>query len=259
MAPNPLSISALGALRQLGPARSSLDPILARLAAAPAGGGPRPGPGGRLARQGQRNARDGAAFLKVAEGVLRELATLLQRAAGLAEQAQAGTVPEASRADQEREFQALLRGLAELGLGASFNGHPVFSAGRGLQLSAGIDAPFNVALGAIATSPKAALGLVQGVCSIATPAAAGAASPAIAAAQARVDALRATLGEAQDRLAALAGTCGLEVENHRAEAAGLPEVGAAAEAVQLIRFQILSRTGSPPPGEAQQAILALLR
>lgn len=258
MAPNPSSLSALGACRQLGPASGSLDRVLARLAAAPGRAGPRPSAGGSLARQGRRNARDGAAYLRVAEGVLREVANLVHRAAALADQAQGETLPQASRADQEREFQGLLRGMAELGLGASFNGHPVFSGGRCLELSVGIDAPFRIALGAIATSPKAALGLVQGVCSIATPAAAGAARPAVAAALTQVETLRAALAEAQAQLAALAADCGLQVETQDAAAAGLPDPERVAEVIQLARFQILSRSASQAAAPAQQAILAML-
>lgn len=254
MAPNPSCISALGARRQLGPGATGLAETLARLAPDPAA--PPPGDGGRLARQGGRNARDGMAYLRAAEGILREVANQLLRAAALAEQAKTEALTAASWAPLEREFQGLIKGIAELGLGATFNGHPVFSGSHSLELAVGPDTRVRVPLGAIATSPRSALGLAQGDCSIATEASAVAARSAVAGAQASVETLRASLSAALGQLQAHADRCGLQVANHAA-AAGLPVADSAAEAVQLARFQVLSRSGSLP-GPAQQAILGML-
>lgn len=255
MAPKPSSISALGACRQLGPGAGGLAATLARLTQGLSG--LPPGDGGRLVRQGGRNARDGMAFLQAAEGILREVANHLARAAGLVARAQTEAPQDTARAQLEREFQGLIKGIAELGLGATFNGLPLFSGGHGLELAIGPDTRVRVALGAIATSPRAALGLAQGDCSIASQAAAGAAGATVAAAQASVEVLRAALGETMAQLRGHADRCALQVANHTA-LAGLPVAESAAEVVQLARFQILSRSGSLAPGPAQQAILALL-
>ena len=250
----PNILSALGARRRLGPEGPGLEGILARADRAPF-----PADAGRPARQGRRNIRDGAAFLKAAETILGEVAILLGRAEALADRAAQDAFPAGQRPDLQREFQGLLGAAAELGRSAAFHGQPVFGDGRSLEIVHGEGAPFSVPLGDPGRSPEAFLAPDPGRGSLANPAAAQAARSALAAARTEVEAQRRDLARALDRLRVLDHGSGLRVENLAAAAAGWPESEQAAAAVQMVRLDLLGRSAGPAPEAPLQAILALLR
>lgn len=253
MPSGPRSLSAAAAARQAnrgaactgaaGTGAAGLAAVQARFS------GAQPAEGGGAARQGARNARDGIAYLQAAEGILREVMLLLQRAVGLAEAARFPDRPPVAQAD--REFRDLLASIEGLGTGATFNGHPVFARGQSLELALGPDERIQVPLGTLSGQ----LGQLATEQSIATPGSTLDALRAIDAVQAGLEGLRDDLRHAQDALQARAWRLDLQVANQAAQADSRA-LGRIAEVVPLARLQWLNRSGGPPQDPFLLGILA---
>lgn len=214
----------------------------------------------RLARQGRRNALEGASYLQVADAALEQVTGLLARAAELSRQATAGA--SLDRAELDREFQDIIKGIAGIGLGTTFNSQPIFDSSTRLTVALPDGRPVGVVVDSIASSATAALGLTMGATSVSTRADAAAAADLIRTAIASVDALRATLEATRKQLNSVADALGIQVENITGASTRIGDAGLADEVIQLVKLQILNQSGATalvPQDPAPQGLLELLR
>lgn len=265
------NVAALGASRQLGVTSAGLQKTIERLTtgkrinvasddAAGLGISNQLGADIRIASQGRRNANDGVSYLQVADGVLDEVTNLLTRASELAQQAQTGTISATNRSALDAEFQNIITTIADIGQSTKFNGTAVF--GSSLTVAVAGFSSVAVAVGTVATSSTAALGLTAGTSALTSAAAASSVATILVSALTSVSNLRATIGAGQQQLSSVSNSLGIQVENFTAAYSQIRDADISAEVISLTKFQILNQSGTSALGQANQAtqsILALLR
>jgi flagellin len=264
-------VTARGASRQLSLASTGSEPSGERiasgrpphLAANPAADltlSSRLGADLRLANQGRRNAHEGVSYLQVADAALENVTSLLTRASELAQKAAAGRAPNPTSIDGE--FQDIIKGIAAIGLGTTFNSRSIFDASTRLTVAVPNGSPIGVVVGPIASSATAALGLAVGVTSVSTQADAAAAADLVRTAIDSVNSLRATLDATRRQLNSVADALGIQVENFTGAHARIGDASLADEVIQLAKFQILNQSGPVAlslDDQSPHSILALLR
>lgn len=208
----------------------------------------------RVAQQGRRNAEDGIAYLRVADGYLDEITSQLYRAAELAESMTSGPPSAASAAAADAEYQQIRSALDAIGAQTMVNGVPVF--GNTLDIHAGDLGWVSTTLSPVSS---AALGMSG---ALTTPAGALTELGAVQAAILSVASLRGQIGSSLNRLESHANTLGVQAENQTGMLSQIEDADMAAELVQLSKYQILTQSGMSSLGQVNEAsknILQLLR
>lgn len=217
----------------------------------------------RTASQGRRNAADGMSYLQVAYTVLSEVRNLLTRAAELSNQARMDFTSDSNRVTLNAEFQSIIKTVADIGLNTKFNGTNVF--GAELDVAVGSFGTVRVSVGSISSSASSALGLTLGAITLISCASAESAAAAVIAALKSVGETRASLSASVQRLVTVSNALGIQAENLTARSNHLREASPLDEVVNLIKWQILSLSGTSAlnqvnqVNQSHQQILALLQ
>ena len=202
-----------------------------------------------------RNANDGISLAQTAEGALATVTDVLQRMRELSIQAQNGSNGSGDRANLDTEFQQLSAEITRIAQQTKFNGTAVVGSGAGAQV-------FQVGAnnGDTMTITTSTVATVTG--NILT---AGAASTAVAAIDAQLDAIttsRATYGAAMSRFEFAISNLQITGENQSAARGRIMDADFAAETANLSRSQILQQAGTAMVAQANQVpqqVLQLLK
>ena len=202
-----------------------------------------------------RNANDGISLAQTAEGALATVTDVLQRMRELSIQAQNGSNGSGDRANLDTEFQQLSAEITRIAQQTKFNGTAIVGSGAGAQT-------FQVGAnnGDTMTITTSTVATVTG--NILT---AGAASTAVAAIDAQLDAIttsRATYGAAMSRFEFAISNLQITGENQSAARGRIMDADFAAETANLSRSQILQQAGTAMVAQANQLpqqVLQLLK
>ena len=202
-----------------------------------------------------RNANDGISLAQTAEGALATVTDVLQRMRELSIQAQNGSNGSGDRANLDTEFQQLSAEITRIAQQTKFNGTAIVGSGAGAQT-------FQVGAnnGDTMTITTSTVATVTG--NILT---AGAASTAVAAIDAQLDAIttsRATYGAAMSRFEFAISNLQITGENQSAARGRIMDADFAAETANLSRSQILQQAGTAMVAQANQVpqqVLQLLK
>ena len=192
-----------------------------------------------------RNANDGISLAQTAEGALATVTDVLQRMRELSIQAQNGSNGSGDRANLDTEFQQLSAEITRIAQQTKFNGTAIVGSGAGAQT-------FQVGAnnGDTMTITTSTVATVTG--NILT---AGAASTAVAAIDAQLDAIttsRATYGAAMSRFEFAISNLQITGENQSAARGRIMDADFAAETANLSRSQILQQAGTAMVAQANQ-------
>ena len=220
--------------------------------------------------QAIRNSNDGIGLIQTADGAFEEYGNIMKRVRVLATQAANDTQDTASRGYISQEIQALLSEASDINATTRFNGVKVLN-GSGGSGAAGTGI-FTFHTGAYTTETQAVAIGTAGVLQIAgTNATAilvttrGDAEASIAVmdtAIAAVDAKRATLGAAQNKLESTVRNISVTQVNIAAAESQIRDVDFAAESANFAKHNILAQSGSYAMSQAnavQQNVLRLLQ
>ena len=231
--------------------------------------------------QAVRNANDGVSVVQVADGVLGEISSLLQRSVSLAEQAASDTSGEDSGAEKtaiNNEYQQILQEINRLSLTVDFNGRSLFGtagATYDVQVGASSTAANNVIT--LSTDALTATGSATGSLGLTASSGSGisVATDALltkADAQTELDLIRdaiddiasrrGDLGAVRNRLDNTVNVVTVQAQNLAAAESQIRDADLAQEVVNLTRFQVLNQSGLSALAQANataQSVLALLR
>ena len=146
-----------------------------------------------------------------------------------------------------------------------FNGQAIFSsvgASTTISVQSGDYGNISVALGAIASNPSTALGMVATTNNLTTSANAASVQTLLANALDSVSTMRASIGADEQELNATSDILGIQVQNFTAAASQITDANIADEVVNLTKFQILQQSGTSALAKSNtsaQQILALLQ
>ena len=218
--------------------------------------------------QAIKNSNDGVGLLQTADGALEEYGSIMKRVRVLATQASNDTQDADSRAYISQEIQALLGEASDINKSTKFNGIAILSGTSG-STSKG---SYTFHTGAYSTETQTVAIGSSDVDGITGGSAAGVLVNTRTAAEAtiaimdtaikNVDAKRATIGAAQNKLEANIRNIAVTEVNISAAESNIRDVDFAAESATFAKHNILAQSGSYAMGQAntvQQNVMRLLQ
>jgi len=216
--------------------------------------------------QAIKNSNDGIGLLQTADGALEEYSNIMKRVRVLATQASNDTQDADSRAYISQEIQALLGEASDINATTKFNGTTVLD---GAGVTSG---NFTFHTGAYTSETQSVLISSNNVTEIAGTAATaitvttrGNAEASIAimdTAITNIDAKRATVGAAQNKLESTVRNISVTQVNIAAAESNIRDVDFASESANFAKHNILAQSGSYAMSQAnsvQQNVLRLLQ
>jgi flagellin len=230
-----------------------------------------------------RNANDGTALLRIAEGAANEISAMLQRMRELALQSSSDTLTSVERGYTNQEVQSLMNEIQRISMSTQYNGMTLLDGGPNsfgvangpsvLHIGAnnnkgnvagtidtmkvGIDA---VTLGALGLTLVDS-GLANAT-AVTTQASAFAAITAIDGALGSVNAMRSDLGAYMNRLDHAIANLEVQETNMQSAESTIRDADFALETTQFTKNQILMQAGTAMLGQANQvpqSVLSLLQ
>ncbi|MDP3464896.1 MAG: flagellin [Sulfuricurvum sp.] len=217
--------------------------------------------------QAIRNSNDGIGLIQTADGALQEYGDILKRVRTLATQAANDTQDTASRGYIAQEITALMAEADDIATKTKFNGVAILNGAGG----GAADGTFTFHTGAYSGDTQSvAIGSAQTAVLVGTAATYGVTTQASAenaittmdAGIAAVDAKRATLGAAQNKLESNVRNISVTQVNIAAAESQIRDVDFAAESANFAKHNILAQSGSYAMSQAnavQQNVLRLLQ
>jgi flagellin len=216
-----------------------------------------------------RNANDGIALLKIAEGAANEISAMLQRMRELAVQSDNDTLTTVERQYLDQEFQALTEEITRISAAAQYNGQTLIY-GDGFGQAGGTSSILHIGANnvqgvdrlalTISAISSGALSLVtQG---ISTNVSALASITAVDDAIQSVNRMRSDLGAYINRLEHAVNNLDNQTHNMQAAESTIRDVDFAEESTMFMRNQILSQSATAMLTQANQvpqSVLSLLQ
>ncbi len=209
------------------------------------------------------NSNDGIGLIQTADGALEEYGNILKRVRVLATQAANDTQDTASRGYISQEITALMSQASDIASKTKFNGIPILD-GTGGTLGA-----FTFHTGAYSGDTQAVtIGtaslavIVTGAYTVGDQASSETTIASMDVAIGKVDAKRATLGAAQNRLESNVRNISVTQVNITAAESNIRDVDFAQESANFAKHNILAQSGSYAMSQAnavQQNVLRLLQ
>ncbi|OGJ88560.1 MAG: hypothetical protein A2268_15850 [Candidatus Raymondbacteria bacterium RifOxyA12_full_50_37] len=216
-----------------------------------------------------RNANDGIALLRIAEGAANEISAMLQRMRELAVQSDNDTLITVDRGYLNLEYQALMEEITRISAAAQYNSQTLIY-GDGFGVSGGNSSILHIGANnlngvdrlsvTITPASAGAIGLTGS--SIGSNSAALAAIFSLDNAIHSVNAMRANLGAYINRLEHAVTSLDNQEENMQAAESTIRDVDFAAETSAFARHQILMQSSTAMLAQANQvpqSVLALLQ
>jgi flagellin len=217
--------------------------------------------------QAIKNANDGIGMIQTADGALEEYGSIMKRIRVLATQASNDTQDADSRGYISQEITALLEEASDINAKTKFNGIGVLNG------SAGITGTVKFHVGAYANDTQ---DVVLGSATVLTMTGTAAATGILVNTQSKaeitigvmdtaiknVDAKRATIGAAQNKLESTVRNISVTQVNIAAAESNIRDVDFAAESANFAKHNILAQSGSYAMSQAnavQQNVLRLLQ
>ena len=216
--------------------------------------------------QAIKNSNDGIGLIQTADGALEEYGNIMKRIRVLATQAANDTQDADSRGYISQEIQALLEEASDIATTTKFNGATLLngsSATNGeftFHTGAYSGETQSVSIGILFVSDIA--GGSAGTITVSGQATAEAAIATMDVAIKAVDAKRATLGAAQNKLESTVRNISVTQVNVQAAESQIRDVDFAAESANFAKHNILAQSGSYAMSQAnavQQNVLRLLQ
>jgi flagellin len=218
--------------------------------------------------QAIRNANDGIGLIQTADGAMEEYGNIMKRVRVLAIQAANDTQDATSRGYISQEIQALIAEASDIAVTTKFNGATLLNGAA----TSGTNGTFTFHVGAytgetqsvaIATNNVSAIaGTAVANITVGTQASAEGTITIMDTAIANVDARRATLGAAQNKLESTVRNISVTQVNITAAESNIRDVDFAAESANFAKHNILAQSGSYAMTQAnavQQNVLRLLQ
>jgi flagellin len=213
--------------------------------------------------QAIRNSNDGIGLIQTADGALEEYGNILKRVRVLATQAANDTQDAASRGYISQEITALMSQASDIASKTKFNGIAI------LDGTGGTVGAFTFHTGAYsADTQSVTIGtatvavIVTGAYTVGDQASSETTIASMDVAIVKVDAKRATLGAAQNRLESNVRNISVTQVNITAAESNIRDVDFAAESATFAKHNILAQSGSYAMTQAnavQQNVLRLLQ
>ena len=216
--------------------------------------------------QAIKNSNEGIGLIQTADGALEEYSNILKRVRVLATQAANDTQDADSRAYISQEIQALLSEASDIAVTTKFNGQTLLNG------SSATNGEFTFHTGAYSgETQKISMGILfvsdiaGGAATTITVSGQATAETAIATmdtAIKNIDAKRATLGAAQNKLESTVRNISVTQVNVTAAESQIRDVDFAAESATFAKHNILAQSGSYAMSQAnavQQNVLRLLQ
>jgi len=209
--------------------------------------------------QAVRNGNDGISMIKVAEGALEEISSILDRMKELTVQGANGTYASADRTAMSVEFVALYDEMTRITDATDFNGKKVIGNSVSINIQVGDTNAASQDVIAITTTDSANTALSV---SITTAADANTANALVDTAIATVDTQRGTLGAIANRLENAVSNLMSRSENQAAARSRIEDTDFAVESANLAKNQVLQQAGTAMLAQANasgQGVLSLLK
>ena len=216
--------------------------------------------------QAIKNSNEGIGLIQTADGALEEYGNIMKRVRVLATQASNDTQDADSRGYISQEIQALLSEASDIATTTKFNGITLLNG------SSAVNGEFTFHTGAYTTETQAvSIGILfvsdiaggsAGTITVSGQATAEAAIATMDVAIKAVDAKRATLGAAQNKLESTVRNISVTQVNVTAAESQIRDVDFAAESANFAKHNILAQSGSYAMSQAnavQQNVLRLLQ
>jgi len=213
--------------------------------------------------QAIRNSNDGIGLVQTADGALQEYGDILKRVRTLATQAANDTQDAASRGYISQEITALIEEASDIASKTKFNGVSILDGTGGnvgaftFHTGAYSSDTQSVTIGTATTAV-----IVTGAYTVGSQASAETTISSMDIAIAKVDAKRATLGAAQNKLESNVRNISVTQVNISAAESQIRDVDFAAESANFAKHNILAQSGSYAMSQAnavQQNVLRLLQ
>ena len=208
--------------------------------------------------QAVRNANDGISMIKVAEGALEEISSILVRMKELTVQGATGSYSEQDRTNLSAEFKSMYNEMTRITDSTDFNGTAVIGTAATVKFQIG-DANATADTISIAFKDGAQTALNVSSHSVAE---ANAANTLVDSAIIIVDAQRGVLGTAANRLEFAVGNLMNRSENQAAARSRIEDADFAIESASLAKNQVLQQAGTAMLAQANassQGVLSLLK
>lgn len=190
------------------------------------------------------NASNGQSVLATADGGLAQITEILQRMKALTTQAQSGSVDDASRANMDKEFQALIAEITSVASGTRFNGQNLLdgtsSYATGVDYLLGTDATADVLTITITDASATGLAISGDITSSAN---AATAQGLIDTAIDTLSGMRAQIGADSSRFEYRANVINVSNENLQAASSSLLDADLAAVQTQYTNTEVLTEAG----------------
>ena len=209
--------------------------------------------------QAVRNGNDGISMIKVAEGALEEISSILDRMKELTVQGANGTYASADRTAMSVEFVALYDEMTRITDATDFNGKKVIGNSVSINIQVGDTNAASTAVVAFTTKDSANTALSV---TITTAADANTANALVDTAIATVDTQRGTLGAIANRLENAVSNLMSRSENQAAARSRIEDTDFAVESANLAKNQVLQQAGTAMLAQANasgQGVLSLLK
>ncbi|EDZ62839.1 flagellin [Sulfurimonas gotlandica GD1] len=213
--------------------------------------------------QAVRNSNDGIGLIQTADGALEEYGNILKRVRVLAVQAANDTQDTTSRGYIQQEVTALLAEADDIATTTKFNGVNLLDNTGG-----SVAGSFTFHTGAYTTEVQTVtigdtqIAVMVSASSVSTRADAELAVAGMDVSIGRIDAKRATLGAAQNKLESTVRNISVTQVNIAAAESQIRDVDFAAESANFAKHNILAQSGSYAMSQAnavQQNVLRLLQ
>jgi len=220
--------------------------------------------------QADKNIQSGISFIQTTEGYLDETQNILGRVRELAVQSANGIYTQEDRAQIQVEVSQLVDEVNRVASHAQFNGMALLEGGIGqgtagvaIQVGANVDQHVTIYVGAMnasALSLQNAQG-TQGRVNIVTASSANHAIATVDHALQMVSRQRADLGAYQNRMTMAYNGVAVASENMQAAESNIRDTDMAAQMVDYVKNQILTRSGTAMLAQANtqgQSVIQLL-
>jgi flagellin len=214
--------------------------------------------------QGIRNANDGIAMAKTADGALDEVTNMMQRIRELAVQAASGTYSTDDRTNMQTEVGQLTTQINSILANTKFNGVALFDGTAGasgvVKIQTGANSADTVSM--TFADQTTALDLSSSTVAGADGTAATATMAAVDTALKAVNTARASYGAAQSQLQSAVNNMTTNVTNLSDARSRIQDADYSAETTNLAKAQILSQASTAMLAQAnqsQQSVLKLLQ
>ncbi|MBL8027703.1 MAG: flagellin [Fibrobacteres bacterium] len=217
-----------------------------------------------------RNANDGIALLKIAEGAANEISAMLQRMRELSVQSDNDTLTTVERQYLDQEFQALTEEITRISAAAQYNGQTLIYGGEGFGVAGGSSSILHIGANNVQGVDRLALTITSvsaGALSLTTESIStnGGALSAITAvdlAIQSVNRMRSDLGAYINRLEHAVNNLDNQTHNMQAAESTIRDVDFAEESTMFMRNQILNQSATAMLSQANnvpQSVLSLLQ